>query len=67
MNNGLNITKEQFQSLNQKEKLDVLFDNQVVTIRMIGGYRFYQKLILGWLAGITTIGSYLASKFIEGK
>jgi hypothetical protein len=52
MNNGLCIDEDEFMSLPQKRQLCVLFQNQVKTIELIRGYKFYYKLT-------ATIGSIL--------
>lgn len=41
---GLQMSKDQFTNMTNKDKLDVLFDNQLQTIDLIKGYKFYQKI-----------------------
>ena len=43
---------EEFRALPQKEKLDCLYQNQVKTIELIGGYKLYYKIT-------TIVGSVL--------
>jgi len=40
----LGITKSQFSKMSTNGKLDVLFDNQLTTIDLIDGYKFYYKI-----------------------
>ena len=52
MENGLTLSCEQFESLPSKDKLTCLFKNQVETMKLIKGYKFYYKIT-------TVIGSFL--------
>ena len=49
---GLSMSKEQFRSLPSNRKLDILFDNQLETLKLINGYKIYYKFT-------TVIGSIL--------
>ncbi len=51
---GLITNRKAFDSLPTKEKLGVLFDNQVYTSKQIKGYKFYQKIS-------ATIGGFLVA------
>lgn len=50
--NGLLLGIEEFRSLPSKKKLDCLYENQVQTLRLIRGYKFYYKIT-------AIIGSFL--------
>ena len=50
--NGLSISLMDFEKLPTKRRLVVLYENQVETIRLIKGYKFYYKIT-------TVIGSFL--------
>lgn len=74
MGNGLELSFEEFQKLkNVHQKLDILYKNEekerVLSVKqfdelkaLISGYKSQQKIIWGWLVGITSIGSFLAIK-----
>lgn len=49
---ALLIEKDQFLRLPVKEQMGCLYQNQVATLRLIEGYKFYQKLS-------AVIGSFL--------
>ncbi len=53
MSNGLSLGLDEFRALPQKKKLDCLYENQVVTIKAIGGYRLHQKIQYPWLIVLT--------------
>lgn len=55
MTTGLTINIDDFQSLNTKEKLDVLYKNQLYSIELITGYKFNMKIQYVWL-GVLTVG-----------
>ncbi len=59
---GLSMSKEQFRGLNTNKKLDVLFDNQLETMRLISGYKFYQK-ITAFIGGVIVIGMGVLFRF----
>jgi len=44
MSDGLIIEPLQFCKLPQKQQLTILYNNQVETLALIKGYKFYQKL-----------------------
>lgn len=52
--NGLCISIEEFRKLPTREQLRCLYENQVRTIKLIGGYKFYYRMTM-------TIGAFLAS------
>jgi hypothetical protein len=54
MSDGLIIEPLQFCKLSQKQQLTILYNNQVETLALIRGYRFYQKLS-------ATIGAFLVA------
>ena len=49
MVNGLTINLSDFQGLNTKEKLDVLYNNTEELKSMIRGYKFQMKIQYMWL------------------
>ena len=53
MVNGLTIDIVNFQSLNTKEKLDVLYTNTEELKDMIRGYKFQMKVNYIWLSLLT--------------
>ena len=62
MVNGLTIDLESFQSLNNKEKLDVLYRNTEELKGMVKSYKLTQKVQYAWL-GVLTI-AIGASKYL---
>jgi len=42
--NGLTMSIDEFRALPQKEKLDCLYQNQVKTLKLISGYKFYYRI-----------------------
>ena len=53
--NGLTLTLDEFEGLPIKKQMRVLFENQQKTIRLIEGYKFYQKVNM-WITGVLTTG-----------
>jgi len=53
MSNGLMLGINEFRALPAKKKLDCLYENQVQTLKLIKGYKFYYKIT-------AVIGSFLA-------
>ena len=53
MVNGLILKIEEFRALPQKRKLDCLYENQVMTLRMLSKYKFHQKIQYPWLGVLT--------------
>lgn len=39
----MKITLNEFRALPQNKKMDCLFENQMETMKLIKGYKFYQK------------------------
>ena len=62
---GLITNRKAFDSLPQKEKLGVLFDNQVHTSKQIKGYKFYQK-ISATIGGVLVLAIGFFAKVILG-
>ena len=58
MANGLVISLDDFQSLNTKDKLDVLYKNQVTTIELIKGYKFNSRIQYVWLGMLTIVAGF---------
>jgi hypothetical protein len=54
MDNGIRIGIEEFKQLKQKDQIVCLYENQVKTLELIKGYKFYYRLTM-------TIGSLLCS------
>jgi hypothetical protein len=44
MDNGLVLSRQEFESLPTQKQLSCLYQNQVQTMELISGYRFYYKL-----------------------
>jgi hypothetical protein len=44
MSNGLCIGLDEFKRLKQKDQIACLYENQVKTLEMIQGYKFYYKV-----------------------
>jgi len=63
--NGLNLTEQEFLSLPIKQQNVILFQNVQEIKKLVGGWKFRQKLVLAWLSSLTAIGSYLAMKLIK--
>ncbi len=53
MSNGLLLNLKEFESLPRPKQLSCLYENQVNTLKLIRGYKFYQKIS-------ATVGSFLA-------
>lgn len=53
--NGLILRLEDFKALPNDQKLNVLFENQQRTIKLIEGYKLNQK-INNWIMGILSAG-----------
>ena len=51
--NGLSISIEEFNNLPTNQKFSCLYENQVRTIELIRGYKFYYRLTM-------MVGSFLA-------
>ena len=52
--NGLHISLEEFKGMKQRDQIVCLYDNQVKTLELIKGYKFYYKLT-------ATIGGFLCA------
>jgi hypothetical protein len=63
--NGLNITEDEFMKLPVKQQNAILYQNTELIKKMIGGYRFQQRIVIGWLSGFTVLGGYLAIQLID--
>jgi hypothetical protein len=50
--NGLSIDEKEFMSLPAKKQMCVLYQNQVQTLKLVQGYKFYYKVT-------ATIGAFL--------
>lgn len=57
------MTKNQFKSLKVNDKLDVLFDNQVQTMDLIKGYKFWYNLYTV-ISGALVVGMGVLFKII---
>lgn len=53
MANGLFMSKDEFNALPKREQLGCLYENQVITLKEIKGYKFHQKIQYPWLTIIT--------------
>lgn len=58
----MNITVKEFNRLPVKQQNTILFENTEEIKCMMANYKFYQKIVYGWLVGITAIGGFLAQK-----
>ena len=54
MSNGLLINEKEFMALPQKQQMCLLYQNQLKTMELIAGYKFYQKVS-------ATIGGFLVA------
>jgi len=59
---GCTISKEEFQALPQKKQMTLLFENTEYIKRAISSNSWKQRVMIGWLSGITAIGAWLAIK-----
>lgn len=53
--NGLMIKIDEFEKLPNQQKLNCLYQNQVETMNLIKGYKFYQK-ITALIGGFLVLG-----------
>jgi hypothetical protein len=63
MENGLNISENEFMKLPQKQQLCLLYKNQCTTLNLIESYKFHQKvqyvLISSCVGGVGVLFSIL--------
>ena len=52
---GLTITEKEFMHLPGKQQMCLLYQNQLTTMELIQGYKFYQKFVAA-IGGVLVIG-----------
>jgi len=64
--NGLMIDEEEFMALPAKRQMCVLYQNQVLTLKLIQGYRFNQKVQYVILTALVAGAVFLLKLHIGG-
>lgn len=62
MANGLNITVKEFQRLPVKEQNTILFENTEQLKKMVSTYIIQQRISYGWLATLSAVGTWMATR-----
>ncbi len=65
MVNGLILGLNEFQALPGKKKLDCLYENQVTTLKILGSYKFHQKIQYPWLAVLTGAAIFMIKQAVS--
>lgn len=55
MDDGLIIGPKEFEKLPTKQQLSLLYENTEELKKMVGAYKFTQKVQYGWLYGLTIL------------
>ena len=55
MINGLIVSLSEFKRMKVREQMSILFENQQKTMKLMEGYKFWQKLN-AWITGILVTG-----------
>ena len=64
MSNGLILGLNEFRALPGKKKLDCLYENQVITLKVLGGYKFHQKIQYPWLLLLTGAAIFIIRQVV---
>jgi hypothetical protein len=56
---GLCIDKKTFMDLKTPEKMCILFENQLETLKLVRSYKFHQRLQYLGMGLLFTLGTYL--------
>ena len=62
---GLRISSDEFLKLPQKEKWKVMYENQVSTLDLVGGYKFHQKIHYVWLTALTGLAIFIIKQVVS--
>lgn len=65
MIDGIEIDENTFKRLPVKQQNLVLFRNTEQLKSMIQGYRFQNKIMYGWLSGLSALGTWVAMSFFN--
>lgn len=62
---GIDISEREFKKLATRQQNTILYENLKEVKRMIRSYRFSQKILYGWISGITAIGAWFINKILS--